>query len=234
MPYASLRPQESGYLIAIRNGATIMVETDDDNLRYEEFWKAPERAQVIPSVTNGGWINVYRYFSEGNIWPRGLPLNQLKKELTQFASLRIENVDCPIQQGLADDDPDVDAIYRLVFGQPEFFRKDRRIALRIGSWCPFNSQNTHWWRDAFPLLYLPAFCSIRMTDIWRGFVAQRVAWTNDWPILFHEPTLWQARNEPNVAPDFADEVAGYLNNAAICESLAALSLASRINQINDT
>src|SRR5260370_39044527 len=117
MPYASLRPQESGYLIAIRNGATIIVETDDDNLPYEEFWKAPERAQVIPSVTNGGWINVYRYFSEGNIWPRGLPLNQIKKELPQFASLPIENVDCPIQQGLADDDPDVDAIYRLVFGQ---------------------------------------------------------------------------------------------------------------------
>ena len=222
-----------GYLIAIRNGATVIIETDDDILPYEEFWNSFEREQTVPSIANGGWINIYRYFCDGNIWPRGLPLDRIKDDVPSFEFLPVQEVDCPIQQGLSDEDPDVDAIYRLVSGRPEFFRRDRRIALQAGSWCPFNTQNTNWWRVAFPLLYLPAFCSFRMTDIWRSFVAQRIAWTNDWGTLFREPNGRQVRNEHNLLRDFADEVSGYLHNAAICESLAALTLKPGIDQISD-
>ncbi|MHC4265647.1 MAG: STELLO glycosyltransferase family protein, partial [Planctomycetota bacterium] len=68
----------------------------------------------------------------------------------------------------ADDNPDVDAVYRLTQRLPLTFRKDRRLALGNGSKCPFNSQNTTWFPDAYPLLYLPAYCSFRMTDIWRS------------------------------------------------------------------
>lgn len=84
-------------------------------------------------------------------------------------------VECPIQQGLADNNPDVDAIYRLILPFPTIFRKGRKVALGNNSWSPFNSQNTTWWKKAFPLLYLPSYCSFRMTDIWRSFVAQRIA-----------------------------------------------------------
>ncbi|MDQ3804077.1 MAG: STELLO glycosyltransferase family protein [Acidobacteriota bacterium] len=136
----------------------------------------------------------------------------------------MRDADCPVQQGLADENPDVDAVYRLVAPLPQSFRGDRRLALGPGSWCPFNSQNTAWWADAFPLLYLPAYCSFRMTDIWRGFVAQRIAWENNWGVLFHEPTVRQERNEHNLMRDFRDEVPGYLHNAAICEALGKLRL----------
>ncbi|HYO79355.1 MAG TPA: STELLO glycosyltransferase family protein, partial [Thermoanaerobaculia bacterium] len=81
-----------------------------------------------------------------------------------------------------------------------------------------------WWREAFLLLYLPAYCSFRMTDIWRSFVAQRIAWANGWGILFHEPTVRQERNEHNLMRDFKDEVPGYLHNRAICEALGALEM----------
>jgi len=40
--------------------------------------------------------------------------------------------DCPIQQGLADKNPDVDAIYRLVLPIPQHFSKDRAMALGRG------------------------------------------------------------------------------------------------------
>ena len=222
-----------GYLIAARNGATTIVETDDDNLPYEEFWEPRQREQSIATVTGGGWINVYRYFSEANIWPRGFPLDELKVEPAAFESLKVQDVNCPIQQGLCDNDPDVDAIYRLVASLPQSFRKDRRIALGPASWCPFNSQNTSWWRDAFPLLYLPAYCSFRMTDIWRSFLAQRILWTNNWGLVFHEPTVWQERNEHNLMLNFRDEVPGYLHNREICEALENLSLEPGVERIND-
>ncbi len=105
------------------------------------------------------------------------------------------------------------------------------MSLGKGAWCPFNSQNTAFWRDAFPLLYLPAYCSFRMTDIWRSFVAQRIAWENGWSILFHEPTVYQFRNDHSLMRDFADEVPGYLHNRKIGDTLAALSLRPGVEQL---
>ncbi len=141
-----------------------------------EFFGRRTRRLSVPSVTDAGWVNAYRYFTDVNIWPRGLPLDAIQRPLPPFESLHTQDVACPIQQGLADENPDVDAIYRLVLTLPQNFRADRRVALGKGAWCPFNSQNTTWWPEAFPLLYLPSYCSFRMTDIWRSFVAQRVAW----------------------------------------------------------
>ena len=121
----------------------------------------------------------------------------------------------PIQQGLANQNPDVDAIYRLVLPLPLDFVEAAPVALGKGAWCPFNSQNTTWWSEAFPLLYLPFHCSFRMTDIWRSFVAQRIAWENGWSILFHNATVFQERNEHSLIRDFEEEIPGYLNNRAM-------------------
>jgi hypothetical protein len=222
-----------GYLIAIRNKSSIIIETDDDNIPGEGFWYERQRTCKAAVIENSGWVNAYRYFTDENIWPRGFPLEQLQKRTSDYKTLNKADVDCPIQQGLADDNPDVDAIYRLTLPLPLSFRKDRRIALAKGSWCPFNSQNTTWWPEAFKLLYLPAYCSFRTTDTWRSFVAQRIAWLNGWAVLFHEPNMKQERNEHNLLRDFKDEVPGYLHNAEICEALEALWLKPGIEKIGE-
>jgi hypothetical protein len=64
-----------------------------------------------------------------------------------------------------------------------------------------------------------------MTDIWRSFVAQQVAWTCGWSIAFHAATVYQERNEHDLLIDFADEVPGYINNGKIARALASLDLA---------
>jgi hypothetical protein len=222
-----------GYLLAIRDGASTIIETDDDNIPYRQFWDGRQRIQNVPVLENGGWVNVYRYFTDQNIWPRGFPLQRVQQQVSPYESLNLMVSDCPIQQGLTDDNPDVDAVYRLVLPLPQTFRKDRRVALTKGSWCPFNSQNTTWWPDAFELLYLPSYCSFRMTDIWRSFIAQRIAWLNGWAILFHEPTMRQERNVHNLLRDFNDEIPGYLHNSEICEALESLPLESGVEKIGD-
>jgi hypothetical protein len=63
-----------------------------------------------------------------------------------------------------------------------------------------------------------------MTDIWRGFVAQRIAWANGWSLLFHSATVYQERNAHNLMRDFNDEISGYLNNRTIAERFEALAL----------
>ncbi len=222
-----------GYLWAIREQASIIIDTDDDNLPSDGFFAPRQRVVRVGFVDAGSWINVYAYFTTATIWPRRLPLDAVDNVWQSYDQLVVEELYCPIQQGLADENPDVDAIYRLILPLPQSFLKDRRVALKAGSWCPFNSQNTTWWADAFPLLYLPAHCSFRMTDIWRSLIAQRIAWENGWCVLFHEPTVRQDRNPHDLLRDFADEVPGYLNNRRIAEQLSALSIQGGGDRIPD-
>jgi hypothetical protein len=222
-----------GYLLAMRDGAAVIAETDDDNHPSAEFFDERSRRVLAARLRSPGWVNVYRYFTTSLIWPRGLPLDAIHAAVHPYAALEVAEVDCPIQQGLADDNPDVDAIYRLVLPLPQRFARDRQVALTGGTWCPFNSQNTRWWRDAFPLMYLPSHCSFRMTDIWRSFVAQRILRENDWAVLFHAPTVSQERNEHDLMRDFADEVPGYLHNDRIAQALDALELAAGRANIPD-
>lgn len=220
-----------GYLLAIRNGAKQILETDDDNYAHPEFWA--ERNRIVPAhpLREKGWVNVYEYYTKARIWPRGFALEKLQDALPPLSDFKINDCDCPIQQGLANENPDVDAIYRLILPLPLNFEGDAKIALGNKTWCPFNSQNTTWFKDAFPLMYLPSYCSFRMTDIWRSFIAQRIAWENNWSILFHPATVWQERNMHNLMRDFADEISGYTNNLRIAETLEKLDLKSGLNNL---
>ena len=213
-----------GYLIAMARGAETIIETDDDTDAYGAFWQPRQPIQAAAVIRPPGWVNVYAYFSDARIWPRGLPLDAARVAPPARESLSTETVRCPIQQGLVDGDPDVDAIYRLVLDLPFQFTPGASVALGPGAWCPFNSQNTSWWPEAYPLMYLPAYCSFRMTDIWRSFVAQRIASVNGWSVLFHQATVRQRRNPHDLLRDFRDEVPGYLANREICAALQELEL----------
>jgi len=220
-----------GYLIAAAAGADYILETDDDNMPSDAFYETLPVEQDLPHFHGAGWVNLYRYYTDHVIWPRGLPLDEIAKPIpeTPAAARGL----APIQQGLADENPDVDAIYRLALPLPFSFERGGRYLLGDGSWCPYNSQNTLHYREAFPLLYLPAYCSFRMTDIWRSFVAQRIGWTCGWSILFREATVKQDRNDHSLMRDFEDEISGYLGNRRLCEALAALPLKDGVEAIPD-
>lgn len=222
-----------GYLVAMERGAEVIVETDDDNFPLAPFWEERVPLQRAVLHEEGNWINVYRYFTDVPIWPRGFPLEAVRNPVPPPDARGEREIYCPIQQGLADENPDVDAIYRLTMDLPQRFSGTAKIALGKGSWSPFNSQNTTWFREAFPLLYIPSWCSFRMCDIWRSFVALRICWANGWGVLFHGPTVCQERNEHDLLKDFGDEVPGYLNNARICAELAALDITAGVENIGE-
>lgn len=206
-----------GYLYAIKNGARCILETDDDNIPYEDFGSGVVEIRRGRLLTGARWVNVYKYFTNENIWPRGTPLDEIQS-VGRVEELESEYA-YPIQQYLADQDPDVDAVYRLTMNKEIVFNKNTTIGVEKNSWVPFNSQNTVFFQSAFPLLYLPCNVSFRMTDIWRSFVAQRVLWCFDRRIAFHSSTVMQVRNEHNLMHDFIDEIPGYINNKKIADLL---------------
>lgn len=238
LPENSYSRKNIGYLLS--KGKDLIIETDDDNLPRDAFWKKTFSDSGVRYVHYKGWVNTYRFFTDENIWPRGFPIEKIltddqPKDLhsDSIPILETKPWESVILQGLADQNPDVDAVYRMTSKLPVSFNKGLPVLLGESSWCPFNSQNTTWKKIAFPLLYLPSCCSFRMTDIWRSFIAQRIAWTCGWSILFHSADVWQERNEHNLLKDFADEVPGYLNNARICETLEDLELKTGVEHIRE-
>lgn len=229
LPFKHYSRKNLGYLIAISKGAETIIETDDDNIPLPNFWEKRIKKVNAHLLQNNDWVNIYKYFTDVNIWPRGFALEKIQDKLPELENQA--SVECPIQQGLADENPDIDAIYRLILPLPITFNKSENIALGNNSFCPFNSQNTTWFKEAFPLLYLPSYCSFRMTDIWRSFVAQRIAWSCGWPILFHKSTVIQERNDHDLMNDFHDEIPGYINNSQIYKKLKELNLKKGVENI---
>jgi len=233
VPMGHYARKNIGYLIAIENQAELIAETDDDNIPRAGFWDARSLSHDVSVVDGEGWVNIYKYFTDDLIWPRGLPLNTIAASRNAVARPPVRAIDCPIQQGLADENPDVDAIYRLILPLPFNFADRPAVAMAGRACCPFNSQNTSWYPQAYPLLYLPFHCSFRMTDIWRSFVAQRIAQENGWGVLFHNATMYQERNAHDLMKDFADEVVGYTQNAKIMERLLDLPLSGKPSAVLD-
>ena len=221
LPVGHYTRKNVGYLEAIGQGAECIYETDDDNAPLVQ-WRPRDEQVVVQEVAATGWVNVYRCFSDERIWPRGLPLDALAESFSKNIAVGLteKTVRAPIQQGLANGSPDVDAIWRLVLDRPFDFNNSPSVLLGPGAWCPFNSQSTWWWPDAYPLLYLPSHCSFRMTDIWRSFIAQRCLWELGLGVVFHAPEVFQDRNDHDLMRDFNDEVPGYQRNRELARVLA--------------
>ncbi len=223
LPTGHYARKNLGYLQAISKGAPSIFETDDDNAPLES-WAPRSYEQQAETWSQPGWFNVYRLFSAEFLWPRGLPLDQVRGGSLPASPVRVSSVLAPIQQGLVNGSPDVDAVWRLLLDRDLEFTGRASVVLAPGTWCPFNSQCTWWWPLAYPLLYLPCFASFRMTDIWRSFVAQRCLWEVGYGVLFHSPQMSQDRNAHDLMRDFQDEVPGYLNNSQIRQLLQAARL----------
>ena len=120
---------------------------------------------------------------------------------------------------MCDINPDVDAIYRLINEKINIKFKNIFFVSLGRAYSPFDSQNTIWIKEIFPVLYLPVSCSMRATDIIRGLVAMKILQNDNKKALFYGTTVFQKRNEHNLFKDFEDEIPIYLNSKKIIEVL---------------
>lgn len=213
-----------GYLYAIRHGATWIADTDDDNIPYEQWGMGIAENAHMETVSGTRFVNMYRFFTDASIWPRGFPLNEIQNqhqpEVTPPMQHRIA-----VWQGLADKDPDVDAIYRLTVNTPVTFGKRSSLALAPGTYCPINSQNTVWTMKAcFPYLYLPVSVTFRFCDILRGYVAQRGIWALQAKLAFTSASVYQERNVHDFMKDFVDEIPCYTQISTVVDFLDSIEL----------
>lgn len=224
LPWNHYARKNLGYLYAMMQGASLIYETDDDNIPYDA-WELPllqaDSLEARIRHSSSQFINAYRYFSEEHVWPRGFPLSAIMseqdKQPTELVNLPAKKF--PVLQGLADQEPDVDAIYRLTVGKTIQFEQTKPLFIDEKTYCPFNSQNTFWHPESFQYLYLPAYTPSRVTDIWRSYIAQRFLHLKEQGVLFFHPTVYQERNYHNLLHDFAEEVALYTKTESLIATL---------------
>jgi hypothetical protein len=236
LPYNHYSRKNIGYLYAIKQGATIIYDTDDDNMpSQDDIFYLPQRALMHEYSTQNMVVNPYVFFDQPTMWPRGYPLDKIKEKQPELFNEK--EVDAWIQQGLVDNDPDVDAIYRLTRGIT-FNKKPQYLSLPHGTQCPFNSQNTIFHYQAFWGLLIPITTTFRVCDIWRGYFAQRLLWDIGGSLCFLGPTAIQERNPHNLLADFIDEIdlytkAGNLVNFLNAWHSTSPSFFERIIELTD-
>jgi len=221
IPLKSYTRKMFGYLYAIKNNYDIIYDTDDDNEFIGDINKFQDNRST--KTSNGlGFVNLYKCFTDENIWPRGIPPMHPSININPDIS-DSPPLECAVIQGLVNNDPDVDAYYRInIQSEPFNFEKtiDYDIALGKGSVCPFNTQNTFWVDpEMFYAMYLPVSVTFRYTDILRGFVALYQLWKNDKTIKFTNPNAIQFRNEHDLSKDYESEVVMYETAEKVIELL---------------
>ncbi len=229
IPLNNYARKNIGYLYAMMEGADIIAESDDDNepLSYWDKYVFPDSLK-LKTLKEPKVANIYNYFTKKNrIWPRGFPLELiLKKEPLKITDDGPKMIS--IMQYLVHGEPDVDAIYRLTNNRPVKFKNKQSLVIDKNVFVPFNSQNTMWKKLVFPVLYMPSLVTIRLTDILRGWVAQRCIWDLDQHLAFGRPTVFQKRNEHNLLQDFEHELPCYLDSMRICNALLELKLSKDV------
>jgi hypothetical protein len=220
IPYNHYCRKNLGYLYAIKKGYKIIYETDDDNVPYDNFDNVLKFDNLtMITETDNHWINIFKYFTNNAyIWPRGYPLSLLKKPTT----FMIENTNKhpAIINGLIENDPDVDALFRIICNHQHTIQweKNKRIMINNKNMCAFNTQNTFWLNpELFMCLLIPCSVSFRYCDILRGIINNIILKKTDNYMMYTSPNVVQNRNEHNLINDFKSEYEMYIHNEKILE-----------------
>jgi len=232
LPYNHYCRKMLGYLLAIQAGTDYIIDTDDDNIPKAD-WHFPEFENEFNTITeNQGFVNIYQLYTKQKIWPRGLPLNLINTQFDLDSIIEAKNCKIGIWQGLADEDPDVDAIYRLTNDTPCYFNERNPVVLGKRTITPFNTQNTIIRKELFELLYLPTYVTFRFTDILRGLIAQPIMWLYNYQLGFTNATVVQKRNPHDYMKDFISEIPMYEQGERVISLVSDAIVASATIDVN--
>ena len=211
VPTKSYTRKMFGYLYAFKHNYNTIYDTDDDNL-YKDLtidWVTNNRNIAC---TDNGFTNIYKAYTDRDIWPRGIPPKHKSIYKIPILSNELPDLEVSIIQGLVDNDPDVDAYYRLhTRNEPfNFDTKNYDIILNKYAICPFNSQNTFWLdKSVFYTMYLPVTVTFRYTDILRGVITLYQLWSKNKTLKFTGASAIQERNQHDLQKDLESEQSMY-------------------------
>lgn len=259
-PWKHFGRKNIGYLYAIAHGAKVIYDTDDDN-RLKDMLIPIAGADPGSRLPKSGPVNVSRPVQDrmetaqvfnpypsfrptcGHIWPRGFPLDYVRGRGVENWTLVSGQLERPpaVQQFLADEDPDVDAVFRLTRDLPCNFRGlpsdlPEVLATPPQVFLPYNAQATVHLYEAFWGLLLPVTVHGRVSDIWRAYLTQKLLWDIGQVVTFTSSHVIHDRVAHDYLKDFQSEQDLYLKSTAMVNFLSqwtsdAPTLVERLEQL---
>lgn len=158
-------------------------------------------------------------------WPRGLPIEDIKVsskmgdiELYYKTNISISNIG--VVQSLADNDPDVDAMYRVVQPLPFSFKEVMMpCVVPNDRLAPYNAQATLFYYNTLWSLILPITVHGRVADIWRSYITMRLCRELGIQLVFSPPMVAQFRNAHDYLADFDAEDDLYKRSGTLLKQL---------------
>lgn len=225
IPWNSFGRKNIGYMFAIAAKAKAIWDMDDDNILISKHHilhalNVRTNNNYNFFISNGSVINpmpLFKNYSDNYLWPRGLPLEVIKTKHIFSKTKKPEKI--LIWQSLANNDPDVDAIFRLTKNHKIFFDDEKALVLASTQFSPMNAQSCLFFNQSFLALFLPFSVPGRVSDIWRGYIAQALLFGIPGNIVLSSPLVIQNRNAHNYLEDFMAEKDLYEKSGALLNLL---------------
>lgn len=195
-----------GFIEAYKRDASVIATIDDDNIPYDSWGKdvyIDKSIEVDNYSDDSGVFDPLSVTNVPNIWHRGYPIELVKTRNSRY--LGRTKVCVKVQADLWDGDPDVDAMYRLIYDPLVKF--DKVHPYTSMNFTPFDSQNTFLAREVLPVYMVLPHVG-RMDDIWASYIVEHLL---DVRPVFCSPTVYQARNTQSTLINLEKEIFGYRN-----------------------
>lgn len=231
LPWNSVQRRNVAILKAYEEGFSTIITIDDDNyLSEKNFLGGHQQVGSICDIdcinADHGWFNNCHFLRDVHgreFFARGYPVRERRRTSREFRRERGRGK-IVVNGGLWLGDPDIDAVTRLAapIDATEYVCEGN-FALAVGTWCPFNSQNTALARDVIPAYFLSPHVG-RFDDIWASYIVKHCADHFGDFISFGHPLVRQNRNAHNLWHDLDLERLGMQWTEAFCASIAATKL----------
>ena len=223
IPWNTDNRRNAGFLMALADGADVLISIDDDNYcnPEDDFVGAhvvgrPCDDAVVTS--SDGWFNIcdlLEGWPSGEVFPRGFPYYAQRTARTLTRGPADGSLRIAMNVGLWLDDPDVDAVARLALRPRGVAYKGPNVVLGPDTWTPINTQNTALTREAALCYYyvrmgypVHGLKIDRFGDILSGYLTQKVMKHLGWGVRVGTPIVEHRRTPHDVFKDLYHELAG--------------------------
>lgn len=226
IPINSDNRRNVGFLMALEEGADVVVSIDDDNYCLpdvdfvgEHLKHCGTTVKAHEAVGHNGWFNLCSLLQTEScselLYPRGFPYRLRDIKSGTVANPTIGKTS--INVGLWLRDPDVDAIGRLYANSQISCWNSQQVLLGKGVRSPVNTQNTALTKEAMAAYYyvlmgapLRGMKIDRFGDIFSGYFVQWCAEAVGDRVCVGGPVTDHRRNQHNLLMDLWNELAGIM------------------------
>lgn len=230
IPWNTDNRRNIGFLRAWESGADVLISIDDDNYCLADSDFVGSHHVVGTPLGQSGaldyahgrpWYNICEQLHaqvKDPFYARGYPYAaRVSNQQAELGRLPEDGLRRPISvnAGLWLDDPDVDAMSRLVQAPRVQSAAPGGVVLAPETWSPINTQNTALIRDAIPAYYyvrmgfpIQGMKIDRFGDILSGYFLQKCAKHMGHAIRIGDPVAEHRRSPHNLFKDLFHELAG--------------------------